>query len=209
MAIYSENSLGARLKSARENKKFSQKKLADMCGVSTASIISNWETNTNKPDLDKLILLCDALDVSPAYLLDYYTDAVPLSADEKRLVEKYRRVDERGAKDLLAHADYLVQQMENYENDNPDQDIPEISDQIIMPVFLTESDEDYPEMKKKCRSLRTLKRNSRKSYLDITKHLWKTGYGEIMCLAYVIQIFGGDRVPSRQLYDHIADFLKN
>ena len=56
-----------RIISARKSKGLSQEALADLIGVSRQAV-SKWETGDAKPDLDKTITLCKALDLSMDYL---------------------------------------------------------------------------------------------------------------------------------------------
>lgn len=67
--------MGERIRKAREAKGLYQAQLAEMIGVKSAGVISNWEKNLNKPDADKIIRLCQALDISASYLLDYYGES--------------------------------------------------------------------------------------------------------------------------------------
>lgn len=71
------STMGDRIKSARENKGLLQSQLADLISVKSGAVISNWEKNINKPDADKIVKLCDVLDVSLAYLLNYYGAKAP------------------------------------------------------------------------------------------------------------------------------------
>lgn len=64
--------LGERIKKTREAKGLLQSELANLVGVKSGGVISNWETDQNKPDADKLVKLCEVLDVSLSYLLNYY-----------------------------------------------------------------------------------------------------------------------------------------
>ena len=91
------STLGERIKAARENRGLNQADLARLCGVKTATAISNWETDSSKPDVDKLVRLCIALDVSPEILLDYYpeeSEQLPLEA--KKVANDYLVLDESG-----------------------------------------------------------------------------------------------------------------
>ncbi len=56
-----------RLLAARKEKGYSQELLADELGVSRQAV-SKWETGEAKPDLDNLLCLCTALDISMEYL---------------------------------------------------------------------------------------------------------------------------------------------
>ena len=44
--------LGKRIREARENKGLLQTQLAKMIGARSAGVISNWETDLHKPDID-------------------------------------------------------------------------------------------------------------------------------------------------------------
>lgn len=88
------NTLGDRIREARESKNLKQSDLAKIIGVSSGAIISNWEKNINKPDADKILKLCEALNITPGYLLSYGVEG--LSFKEKALIQKYRALDAHG-----------------------------------------------------------------------------------------------------------------
>ncbi|MCL2518495.1 MAG: XRE family transcriptional regulator [Oscillospiraceae bacterium] len=89
--------LGQRLKFAREQKGLFQDKLAELIGVTSGKIISNWETGLAKPDADKIVKLCSILGISAAYMLDYYDNEKSTVNDrEFDIVRKYRALDEHG-----------------------------------------------------------------------------------------------------------------
>lgn len=78
-----------------ENKGLLQSQLASLIGVKSSGVISNWEKGINKPDADKIVKLCEVLDISISYLLNY-TGKSQLELDplEKKLIkEKFRRLD--------------------------------------------------------------------------------------------------------------------
>ena len=50
--------LGKRIREARENKGLLLTQLAKMIGARSAGVISNWENDLNKPDIDKIIAVC-------------------------------------------------------------------------------------------------------------------------------------------------------
>lgn len=56
-------SIGTNIRKAREEKHFTQEKLADSLGVSFQAV-SSWERDEYKPDTDNLIKLAEVLDVS-------------------------------------------------------------------------------------------------------------------------------------------------
>lgn len=59
---------GDRLRELRINKKISQEKLADLCGVSR-STIANYEVHRNMPDDRVKYKLCEIFDCSMDYLM--------------------------------------------------------------------------------------------------------------------------------------------
>lgn len=90
--------LGMRIKTARENIGMSQTELAVAIGIKPASgVISNWERDLNKPDAEKIVKLCDVLDVSASFLLDYYgKSSFEFSSFEEEHIKKYRSLDDSG-----------------------------------------------------------------------------------------------------------------
>ena len=81
--------LGSRIRRYREYRGLSQKRLAEMIGVSN-SRVSNWETGLNRPDADILADICRALKVSPSELLDVQLTQEDLTDQERRVVDAYR-----------------------------------------------------------------------------------------------------------------------
>lgn len=91
------STLGERLKYARETKGYLQSELARRIGVKSSGVISNWENDLNKPDAEKIVKLCDALDISVSFLLDYYgKSAFELHPLERDFIAKYRALDSYG-----------------------------------------------------------------------------------------------------------------
>lgn len=91
------SSLGERIRFAREQKNLLQSDLARLIGVKSAGVISNWEKDLNKPDAEKIVRLCEVLDVSASYLLDYYgRGTFEFTPFEKEHIQKYRLLDPHG-----------------------------------------------------------------------------------------------------------------
>lgn len=59
---------GEKIKKARNERKMTQKTLAETLNVAESSI-SDWEHDRHKPDVDTLKLLCETLEISADYLL--------------------------------------------------------------------------------------------------------------------------------------------
>ena len=60
--------IGIRIKVARESKKLTQEGLAELIGL-TNNYISNIERARSKPSIETLIKICNALEVTPDYIL--------------------------------------------------------------------------------------------------------------------------------------------
>lgn len=102
---------GSRLKTARKEKRLTQKELAAKIGAAHNSI-SNWENDQNMPDPDTIQNLCWALDVQPNYFFSYDLEShslasapskhsLNLSSEEQSLIEKFRSLDNRGKSAVL------------------------------------------------------------------------------------------------------------
>ena len=61
---------GLKLRAARELKNMKQSELAEAIGVKKNTVISNWENNVSRPNIDQISNLCFVLDVSPDYFFD-------------------------------------------------------------------------------------------------------------------------------------------
>lgn len=81
--------IGKRIRKYREDRKLSQKDLADMIGVSN-SRISNWEKGINRPDADIIADLCRVLQISPSELLDVHLSTDELNDQERKVIQAYR-----------------------------------------------------------------------------------------------------------------------
>lgn len=109
------STLGSRLKAARIHKGLLQSQLADMIGVKSGGVISNWEKDIAKPDAEKIVRLCSTLGITASYLLDFYgTDAPALTVDEQTLLSCYRSLNSEGkdvllstAKGICSNPDYM------------------------------------------------------------------------------------------------------
>jgi len=60
--------MGIRIKAVRESKKMTQEELAEVTGL-TNNYISNIERFRSKPSIETLIRICNALNVTPDYIL--------------------------------------------------------------------------------------------------------------------------------------------
>ena len=85
---------GEKLKQARISKKLTQKQLSEKLDVSN-TVISNWEKNINRPDVDILEVMCGILDIEPNSLFNVKNNNnSTYSLVEKKLVSDYRKLDD-------------------------------------------------------------------------------------------------------------------
>ena len=107
----------------------SQSELSRRTGIST-STINDWKKKKINPQADKLVVICKALDMSLAELLgDDGTEntGVDYSAEEKYLVECYRRSDNYVRKHMLRYME-LIDNAETKETLTPQRNIAVIQD---------------------------------------------------------------------------------
>lgn len=107
----------------------SQSELSRRTGIST-STINDWKKKKINPQADKLVVICKALDMSLAELLgDDGTEntGVDYSAEEKYLIECYRRSDDQVRKHMLRYME-LIDKTETKENRIPQRNIAVIQD---------------------------------------------------------------------------------
>ena len=108
-------SFGQRLRERREELGLSREELAQRIGVSK-SAVGNYEAGYNAVREDVLLRLFDALKVDPNYLYqDSFTGGFTCSAEEQRLVERYRRMAAAGRRTLTAVAEALLGYQEDLE----------------------------------------------------------------------------------------------
>lgn len=104
------STLGERIRTARENKGYLQNDLAKLIGVKSSGVISNWEKDLNKPDAEKIVKICEALNVSASFLLDYYgKSSFECSLVEQSLIKKYRLLDDIGRKHVTSVLDWELE----------------------------------------------------------------------------------------------------
>ena len=107
--------LGARIREFRERLDISQKELAAKLGVSSARL-SNWEQGINRPDVDTLPMICQALDISPNALLN--VDQAPVSAEDLGLLRRYHGLDDYGMRVVNAVLDIELERCASHNSDD-------------------------------------------------------------------------------------------
>ena len=97
-------SIGSRIRAAREAKELTQSQLAEKVGNIKSSVISMWENDNSRPDLDRLSRLCTALDITADELLGLKLDMNRPTLEENERNRKIRVLDEHG----LEMVDFVV-----------------------------------------------------------------------------------------------------
>lgn len=182
--------------------------------MKSAGTVGNWEAGHATPSVESLAYLADLFGFSTDYLLGRSRSSTVQGnakndADPKLLglLDMIECCDEIAQETILGCIDL------QYTRCTREPERPKKSCSYTRPVFLTEGkDADYYFMKDKLVLLRGLRRaqKHRKSFADITSHLWGIWYGDKICLAYILDIFGVgscERVPSPELYAHIESVL--
>ena len=101
--------INERLFSIMKDRKISIRELSRMTGI-TASTISDWNTKHTNPSADKIMVLCEALCVTPSFFLSGEEEKqqdYSLSEDEIKLIEYYRNINSNQQKRLAAYMSRL------------------------------------------------------------------------------------------------------
>ncbi len=95
----------------------SQKEFSIQTGI-PQSTISDWKNKGTNPASDKIMIICEVLEMSPVELLtgsessgeaEMQYIAIDKGTEEYFLVEKYRQMDTQLRQRLLGYADALVE----------------------------------------------------------------------------------------------------
>lgn len=99
--------ISERLFALMNEKGISIRELSRRTGI-TASTISDWNTKKTNPSADKLMAICEALDISPYFLLTGEEEKqtqydYTLSSDEVKIIESFRNMDGNLQKRLITY----------------------------------------------------------------------------------------------------------
>ena len=108
----------------------SQKEFSEKTGI-LPSTISEWKKKKTNPLSEKIMPICDALDVTPEWLLtgvssagngeadaEYY--AVKKDSEKGRLIAYYERLDPKFRERVMGYAEAFATIKRNSENDTTD-----------------------------------------------------------------------------------------
>ncbi|MCQ2529208.1 MAG: helix-turn-helix domain-containing protein [Saccharofermentans sp.] len=99
--------IGERIFKLLQERGMSQRELSKLTGIPT-STISDWKTKGNEPTADKIVLICQALNVNSEAIfgpVDYVCDQRVVSKDEPlwQLIECYDKMDTAEQERLLKY----------------------------------------------------------------------------------------------------------
>lgn len=102
-----------RLLDAMRSKKISYRELSEMTGIPKSAIQRYTSGETDKIPIDRVILMAQALNVDPAYIMGWDMTYVPkegieLCPDEQELLTIYRDLNDKGQDALMRQARYLA-----------------------------------------------------------------------------------------------------
>ena len=106
----SSDTIKEKIKALREERKMTQTDVAKACNISQQAIQS-WEKGKTQPGYDSLISLAKVFLVTTDYLLGLTDQRRPaastqansfLSADEAKIIQQYRQLDEKGKNTIAA-----------------------------------------------------------------------------------------------------------
>ncbi len=104
-----------------KEKGISQKEFSEKTGI-PQSTISDWKRKNVNPASDKIMIICEVLEISPSALLtgigdDTYVTPehiiIDKEGDEFRLITGYRELDERRKERLIGYMEALQEYTKN------------------------------------------------------------------------------------------------
>lgn len=116
--------IGERLFSIMKEKNISMPELSRMTGISRHTIF-DWQRRNTNPGADKIMVICEALQITPEELLIGKRSSEPVDHDasvsmdgmEIELVKEYQELSESKKKRLLAYVSMLQNTKEREETE--------------------------------------------------------------------------------------------
>lgn len=101
--------IGLTLRKARENKKYTQKRVMELTGIHRKSL-SGYENNVAKPDLDTFAILAKLYNLSADEVLEIrpVCNSARLSCLEASMLFSFRSLPEAKQRELLVQLEALV-----------------------------------------------------------------------------------------------------
>jgi transcriptional regulator with XRE-family HTH domain len=102
--------LGSKIRIVREKKKLTQEQLAEMVELSN-NYISNIELNRSIPSLETLVKICNALEITPDYIL---IDSIYTSKEyiKDEIAQKLNMCNEKSIKIISKFIDLILEEQD-------------------------------------------------------------------------------------------------
>ena len=205
-----KQNIARNIQAERKKKGWSQAELAKMMDLGSPSALRNWETEVATPDITKLAFLADLFDVSLDALCGREERVRNNPSADDELMQKISCCDDIGADAIAACVEFHYKRCTDTPKAGPGGKKSGKTRKINRLFLVEDKDENYKEMADQVAYLKKLRKAKRKGYIEITRALWAMGYGDEICLAFVMDIFGAGlnkRVPSLELYNDIQAIL--
>lgn len=198
------------LRHGRLKKNLKQSDVTKKTGIKNTTL-SNYENGVTEPDIDTFLQLCELYELDFVSIIEEaYGICVPgknfsIKPSEIEMIKKYRGIDAHGQNiiDMITDTEWkrcnpILQNTQNVS-----------MEKIIEPIFLNKNSKDFDFIKGQSKELKKLMRKNFKELMDVVKFLWSIGYNNKICIADVIAIINGLKVPSWQLYNHMKNYITN
>ncbi|MFV0550473.1 MAG: helix-turn-helix domain-containing protein [Anaerorhabdus sp.] len=117
-------SFGTRVQYLRKNKNFTQKELAEICGVS-AKAISRYENDTAEPDFEMMKKIASTFDTDINTLIGYenknkkiHKNDLLISKREMEIILAYRKCSKEKQKSIRLFIEIISEGEKNYPKSN-------------------------------------------------------------------------------------------
>ncbi len=121
------STFGERLRAEREKQGYSQKQFAEALGI-TPTRLNYWEKDKREPDVLNIKKILDILKIDSDYLLGIDRNDNKFTEKERKLIKKYRLLDQRGQQ---AVEDTLNRELKYILDDKKQSNMSEIASDAI------------------------------------------------------------------------------
>ena len=207
-------SIGERIKRCRDVRGLSQAELAKQLGMKNGSTVANWERGYSSPSVERIAEICSVMHVSADYLLGTVgADDVDIDGlDAIKVI--YPTLDERGQAMVLAVLNAESTYCQGRDKDGDQKGNMRLEREDISGAsksfekFIERDHPQYYEMADLVKSrLKMLKRETGKSNEGLLYFLWSNRLPIKVCLADIVAIMRGLRVPSPEIYKYIEAYF--
>ena len=124
------STFGERLRAEREKQGYSQKQFAEALGI-TPTRLNYWEKDKREPDVLNIKKILGILKIDSDYLLGIDRNDNKFNEEERKLIKKYRLLDQRGQQ---AVKDTLNRELKYILDDKKQSSMSEIASDAIQTI---------------------------------------------------------------------------